>query len=88
LEILGPLYYQKENKKFREWIVDIENLVKAEAQKLYTGKYAALLTGADKIPDYLRVYLEQMKRSTEEFRISCCRQLRDYVILYNFVINF
>ena len=73
LEHLGPLFYQKDAKKFKELITEIEGVVKGEAQKLYQGKHANLLTGNDKIPDSLRVFLEGIKRQTEEFRISCCR---------------
>jgi len=77
LELLGPLYYQKENRKFSEWIQDIENNIKIEAQKLYIDKNTKFLTGTDKIPDYLRTYFEGTKRQMEEFRNSCCRNLRE-----------
>jgi len=77
LELLGPLYYQKDAKKFTEWILDIENNIKLEAQKLYTDKNAKFLTGTDKIPDYLRTYLDGTRRQMEEFRNSSCRTLRE-----------
>lgn len=60
-----------------EWIQDIENNVKVEAQKLYTDKNVKFLTGTDKIPDYLRTYFEGIRRQMEEFRNSSCRLLRD-----------
>ena len=75
---MGPLYYQKDAKKFRELIDEIEKVVKEEAVKIYTQMNKTnLLTGADKIPDHLRNYLEGVKKSTDEFRLSCVRQLRD-----------
>jgi len=37
LENLGHLFYQKDNKKFSEWVVDIEKQVKDECKKIYTG---------------------------------------------------
>lgn len=60
-----------------EWITDIEKTIIAEAQKLYIGDKAKFLTGADKIPDYLRLYLENMKKKMAEFRISSIRNLRN-----------
>jgi hypothetical protein len=44
---------------------------------LYIGDKAKYLTGNDKIPDYLRIYLEEMKKNMEDFRISSCRTLRN-----------
>jgi hypothetical protein len=61
--------------------------VKQEAQKLYVGKYQPLLTGPDKIPDYLRTYFEGVRRQTEDFRIGCCRQLREFVNKDKLIIN-
>jgi len=54
---------------FLQWIADIERTVTAEAVKLYTGEKAKLLTGNDKIPDYLRTYYENMNIKMKEFRI-------------------
>lgn len=61
-----------------EWILDIEKQVIAEAQKLYVGEKAKLLTGNDKIPDYLRVYLDKMKKKAVEFKLQCIRDLRNF----------
>lgn len=60
-----------------EWFVDIEKNVREEAQKIYVGVNVKFLTGADKIPDYLRTYLINMKKQSEDFRISCVRYLRN-----------
>ena len=76
LEYLGPLFFQKENKNFQDWIVEIEKQVILEAQKLYVGEKAKFLTGADKIPEYLRTYLTNMKEKMVEFKINCIRALR------------
>jgi hypothetical protein len=55
---MGPLYFQKDQRKFLEWVLDIEKNIKEEAVKIYSGDKAKYLTGADKIPDYLRSYIE------------------------------
>ena len=75
--MIGPLFYQKDNRKLSEWVLEIEKTVKEESQKIYTGNNQKFLTGTDKIPDYLRTYLENMKFQMEDFRISCVRQLRN-----------
>eukprot|EP00828_Plagiopyla_frontata_P008784 TRINITY_DN1444_c0_g1_i4.p1 TRINITY_DN1444_c0_g1~~TRINITY_DN1444_c0_g1_i4.p1 ORF type:complete len:1308 (+),score=255.89 TRINITY_DN1444_c0_g1_i4:1080-5003(+) len=77
LEQLGQLYFQKEqNKKFYDWVLEIEKQVIVEVQKIYTGANIKFLTGVEKIPDYLRTYLENIKAQCEGFRINMCRQLR------------
>ena len=52
-----------------EWIAEIERNVTSEAVKLYVGEKSKFLTGADKIPDYLRMYYENMNIKMKEFRI-------------------
>jgi hypothetical protein len=44
--------------------------------KLYTGENAKFLVGNDKIPEYLSLFLAQMKNQSEGFRIGCVRDLR------------
>lgn len=44
--------------------------------KIYTGDNLKYLEGADKIPAYLSIFLEHMKKQGEEFKIAMCRQLR------------
>ena len=73
LENLGMLYYQKEDKKFTEWLDLIEDIVKDECKLIYKGEHEKLLTGNDKIPDYLRDYLANMKANAETFRIQSVR---------------
>ncbi|KRX00539.1 hypothetical protein PPERSA_04560 [Pseudocohnilembus persalinus] len=77
LENLGPLFYQKDQKKLLENFQEIEKIVIAEAQPLYTGEKARFLTGADKIPDYLRTYLQGMQKKASDFRLQCIRDLRN-----------
>lgn len=74
-ESLGPLYYNGE-KKFQDSITEIEKVIKEEAIKIYADK-PKFITGADKIPDYLRTYIENMNRNMVEFRISSIRDLRN-----------
>lgn len=74
---IGPLFYQKEAKNFMEWVLEIEKNVISEAQKIYVGDKSKFLTGADKLPDYLRDYLNNMKKKANEFKIACIRNLRN-----------
>lgn len=62
--------------KFPEAIAKIDSTCKELCTKLYTGENAKYLVGTDKIPEYLSVFLEHMKRQSDEFRINCVRQLR------------
>ncbi|CAD8079070.1 unnamed protein product [Paramecium primaurelia] len=74
LESMGPLFYAE--KKLQESLVDIEKIIKEEAIKIYADKQK-FLTGTDKIPDYLRAYIENMQRNMNEFRIQSIRELRN-----------
>ncbi|CAK83011.1 unnamed protein product (macronuclear) [Paramecium tetraurelia] len=74
LESMGPLFYTE--KKLQESLVEIEKIIKEEAIKIYADKQR-FLTGADKIPDYLRAYIENMQRNMNEFRIQSIRELRN-----------
>lgn len=76
-EHLGMLYYQKETRNFTEWVNEIEDITKKECQKIYTGEKSKLLTGSDNIPDYLRLYLANLKNNAENFRIQSARLLRN-----------
>lgn len=60
-----------------DWLAEIEKSVREEAQKIYIGPNSKFLTGTDKIPDYLRNYLANMRKQAETFRISCVRYLRN-----------
>jgi hypothetical protein len=39
-----------------------------EAQKTYIGDKAKYLNRADRVPDYLRAYIEVFKRNAEDFK--------------------
>lgn len=83
LENLGPLGYKNPNQpylKYAETIAQIEKQSKEICAKLYTGDIAKYLVGAEKIPEYLTTFLEGMRRQSEDFRISCVRQLRESCI--------
>lgn len=44
--------------------------------KLYVGENAKHLVGDEKIPEYLSIFLANMHRQVEEFKLNCVRQLR------------
>lgn len=48
--------------------------------KLYTGENAKYLVGPEKIPEYLTIFLEGMRRQGEDFRIGSVRHLRDVAL--------
>jgi hypothetical protein len=45
--------------------------------KLYAGENLKYLVGPEKIPEYLTVFLEGMRRQAEDFRIGSVRHLRE-----------
>jgi hypothetical protein len=77
LEGMGPLFFQKDGKRFSEWVTEIEKVIKEEAQRIYAGEKAKYLTGADKCPEYLRAYIDNMRRNLDEFKIQSIRDLRN-----------
>lgn len=79
LEVLGPIGFKNANEpyvRFPEAIVNIESMCKELCQKLYTGDNVKYLVGNDKIPEYLSVFLENMKKQAEGFKIAQVRMLR------------
>jgi hypothetical protein len=79
LEHLGPIGFKNSNEeyhKFPEAIMIIDNTCKDLVTKLYTGDNAKHLVGDQKIPEYLSVFLANMHRQVDEFKINCVRQLR------------
>lgn len=62
--------------KYPDAIGKIDEMCKQLCQKLYVGENAHYLVGNDKIPVYLSIFLEKMKRQAEEFKINQVRQLR------------
>lgn len=79
LEVLGSIGFKNAKEpymKLNDAIKQIDSKCKEMCQKLYTGENAKWLVGVDKVPEYLTVFLEQMKRQAEGFRIAQVRQLR------------
>ena len=70
---MGPLGDQKEDKPFSKFVLDIEKIISDEARTIYVGDKAKYLTGADKLPDFLRKYIASMKQSAEDFRQNSIR---------------
>lgn len=59
-----------------KYIDDIEKIISDEARAIYAldkAKEATYITGADKIPNFLRVYIQGMKKNAEEFRQTSIR---------------
>lgn len=75
LKPLQRLYYRGDDVKFNQKISEMENAIKDETAKLYTGEYSKLL-GPDKLTDVLRDFLENLKQEMVDFRIESIRQLR------------
>lgn len=79
LEVLGPIGFKNAKEpylKFPESIAKIDQTCKDLCTKLYTGENAKYLVGNDKIPEYLSLFLDHMKKQAEEFKINCVRELR------------
>ena len=79
LEHLGPIGFNNSNEeyfKFPDAIMTIDKTCKDLVTKLYVGENAKHLVGDEKIPEYLTIFLANMHRQVEEFKINCVRQLR------------
>jgi hypothetical protein len=79
LEILGSIGFKNAKEpyvKFPEAIGKIDHMCKDLCQKLYVGENSHFMVGPEKIPEYLTIFLEKMKRQAEEFKINQMRQLR------------
>lgn len=79
LEHLGPIGFKNSNEeylKFPAAIDQIDQTCRDLVTKLYTGDNAKYLVGDQKIPEYLTIFLANMRRQVEEFKINCVRQLR------------
>ena len=73
LEHLGPLAYQQDKrKKLQTLVADIEKIVKEECQKIYQGPSQKWLNGPDKLPDWIRPYLDNFRKNMHTFRINSC----------------
>lgn len=55
--------------QFPDAIVNIETMCKDLCQKLYTGDNVKYLEGPDRIPAYLTIFLQNMRKQAEGFKI-------------------
>ena len=65
LEVLGPIGFKNASEpyvKFPDAITAIETMCKELCQKLYQGDNVKYLEGNDRIPAYLSIFLENMKK--------------------------
>jgi hypothetical protein len=76
LQCLGTIGFNNPKDpyvRFPDAISKVDQMCKDLCQKLYTGPNASYLVGPDKIPEYLSIFLEHMKKNAEEFKISMVR---------------
>ena len=66
----------KEDPGFNTEIHSIDDKIKSECAKLYTGNYAKYLNPTEKIPDSLIPFLEDIKRDMEIMRLKNVKDLR------------
>ena len=66
----------KEEPSFNYEINSIDEKIKSECAKLYTGNYAKYLNPTEKIPDSLIPFLEEIKRDMEIMRLKNVKDLR------------
>lgn len=79
MHVLGAIGFNNPKDpyiRFPDAIAKVDQMCKDLCQKLYTGDNLKYLVGVDKIPEYLSVFLEHLKKHAEEFKISMVRQLR------------
>lgn len=65
LEVLGAIGFKNAKEpyvRFPEAITKVDDMCRSLCQQLYTGENAKYLEGAEKIPHYLSVFLEKMKK--------------------------
>jgi hypothetical protein len=60
----------------------IDEKVKQECQKVYTGEYSKIINNPDKMTPSLVPFLQKLKQDMENFRLKCIRDLRTYVYKY------
>jgi hypothetical protein len=63
---------------FIQEINSIDEKVKQECAKIYTGELAKLITAQEKIPLSLIPFIQNLKNEMEVFRLKCVRELRTY----------
>lgn len=60
-----------------KFVQDIEKIITDEARTIYVGDKAKFLLGTDKVPDFLRKYIANMRQSAEDFRQNSVREFRE-----------
>ncbi len=60
-----------------KFLQDIEKVIGDEARSIYTGDKAKYINGNDKLPDFLRLYIQNMRKNAEQFRQESIRNLRE-----------
>lgn len=78
---------QKDIPNYAIEIGAIDEKVKAECLKIYTGEFAKQLNSTIKIPNSLISFLQNLKIEMENFRLKCVRDLRTFVRIYNIIYN-
>ena len=76
LGTIGNIKEGQDYKRFPDAIQQIDATCRELVGKLYTGENAKHLVGDQKIPEYLSIFLANMHRQVEEFKINSVRQLR------------
>ena len=66
----------KEESNYNSEIKSIDEKIKSECAKIYTGNYAKFLNPTEKVPDSLIPFLEDIKRDMEIMRIKNIKDLR------------
>ncbi len=75
---------QKETTpNFNSELNSIDDKVKQECIKIYTGEFAKLINNPEKLPASILPFLQNLKSEMENFRLKCVRDLRTYVIDFN-----
>lgn len=73
LGTIGNIKEGETYQKFPEAIQKIDQTCRELVTKLYTGENAKHLVGDQKIPEYLSVFLANMQRQVDDFKINSVR---------------
>ena len=66
----------KEEPSFTKEISSVDEKIKSECAKIYTGNFAKYLNPTEKVPDSLIPFLEDIKRDMEIMRLKNIKDLR------------
>lgn len=48
-----------------KFLEDIQKIIGDEARAIYVGDKAKYITGNDKLPDFLRLYIQNMRKNAQ-----------------------